>query len=93
MKLPVIEDSRGNPSQTLFFTVIAVSIVLVWGVSAIVAAVMGMPILTINDFTLAFTTAIAPWVAREAVEKVASSGVAKANIEAGNPLANLPPGA
>lgn len=77
MKLPTIIDTRGNRSQTLFFVAIAATAVLGRFIAGMFT---DMGLVSSTEFATAFTTIMAPWVAREAIEKLsvnpsASKGV------------------
>jgi len=67
MKLPTLLDSRGNPSQTLFWVSLAL-IALLGRFLAGIFTDMGQ--VGSVEFATAFTVVLAPFVAREAVEKL-----------------------
>jgi len=70
MKFPYILDSRGNKSQTLFWVTLAL-IALIGRFFAGMFTSMGQ--ISPTDFAMAFTTILAPWVAREGIEKLSAN--------------------
>jgi len=70
MKFPYILDSRGNKSQTLFWVTLAL-IALIGRFFAGMFTDIGQ--ISPTDFAMAFTTILAPWVAREGIEKLSAN--------------------
>ena len=80
MKFPSITDSRGNKSQTLFWVVLALVALFARFVAGVFTDIGQIDA---TSFAMAFTTILAPWVAREGIDKLT-----------GDPTAfKLPPGA
>lgn len=70
MKFPTITDSRGNKSQTLFWVATALTILI----SRFLAGVLtDIGQIGATEFAMAFTTILAPWVAREGIEKLTAN--------------------
>lgn len=67
MKIPTITDTRGKKSQTLFFVTLALIAILARFVAGMFT---DMGAVDVTSFAMAFTTILAPWVAREAIEKL-----------------------
>ncbi len=84
MKLPSIEDSRGNKSQTLLFTVLGL---LTMVGMALAPLFLNKPLYSITEFATAFSVILAPWVAREGVDKFV------ANSSRSEGIFKIPPGA
>lgn len=70
MKFPYIIDSRGNKSQTLFWVVMA--LIALFG-RFVAGMFTGMGQIDATSFAMAFTTILAPWVAREGIEKLSAN--------------------
>lgn len=69
MKFPTIIDSRGNKSQTLFWVVLALVALFARFIAGMFTD-MGQ--VDSTSFAMAFTTILAPWIAREGIDKTAS---------------------
>ena len=67
MKFPSITDSRGNKSQTLFWVVLALIALFARFVAGMFTDIGQIDA---TSFAMAFTTVLAPWVAREGIEKL-----------------------
>ena len=70
MRMPTITDSRGNKSQTLFFVAIAALAVIVRFVAGMFTEIGQIDV---TSFAMAFSTIMAPWVAREGIEKLTAN--------------------
>jgi hypothetical protein len=70
VNFPSITDSRGNKSQTLFWVAMA-EIILIGRFFIGVFTDMGQ--IDATSFAMAFSTILAPWVAREGIEKLKSN--------------------
>lgn len=70
MKFPSITDSRGNKSQTLFWVVLALVALFARFIAGMFTD-MGQigPV----EFATAFSVILAPWVAREGIEKLSAN--------------------
>lgn len=70
MKFPTITDSRGNKSQTLFWVVAALLALFARFIAGMFTT---MGLVDVTSFAMAFTTILAPWVAREGIEKLTAN--------------------
>lgn len=69
MKIPTVTDSRGAKSSTLFFVMLALIALLARFVAGIFTSLSQIDAVS---FATAFTTIIAPWIAREGIEKLST---------------------
>lgn len=67
MRLPTVKDSRGQDSQTLFFTAVAASALIA---HFCVGMYNDWQSVKVTEFATSFMMIMAPWIAREAVIKV-----------------------
>lgn len=70
MKIPTITDTRGVKSQTLFFVTLALIAILFRFVAGMFTT---MGLVDVTSFAMAFSTILAPWVAREGIEKLVTN--------------------
>jgi hypothetical protein len=69
MKLPTIVDSRGQKSQTLFFVALAASAIIAHFVFKMYTDLAHA---SPTEFATSFMMIMAPWIAREGIEKIGS---------------------
>ena len=70
MKFPSITDSRGNKSQTLFWVILALVALFARFVAGVFTDIGQIDA---TSFAMAFTTILAPWIAREGIDKLTAN--------------------